>query len=229
MKSQRAQNFNVLYRDIRSEFFRLVHLDPVWSATELKASDTYIRGFCRRFHLTYRTPTHMAQQCRTTPEEKCLTQLEYLNKLNHLSQAFDPECTVNFDETPIRTDHSHNRTIDEIGNRSIDICNTGHDKSRFTAVCSVTASGKALPVFIIFRNLKNVPKGPFPDDTVIAVNESGSMDQRLMIEYIDKILVPHFQGRRSLLIMDSYGSHCTDAVYKHLMSIRLEISIFKSK
>ena len=50
--------------------------------TQFRASHSWIRGFLSRHGLSYRTPTHVAQQNNKTPELKCSTALNFLNKVN---------------------------------------------------------------------------------------------------------------------------------------------------
>jgi len=44
------------------------------------------------------------------------------------------------------------RTIHFRGAKTVDIVNTGHDKTRFTVTLTINANGDILPAFVIFKN-----------------------------------------------------------------------------
>lgn len=68
------------------------------------------------------------------------------------------ESIVNMDETPCYFDLPHNSTVDAKGMKNIHIATSGYEKMRFTTVLACTATGRKLMPFLIFKNLKNVPK-----------------------------------------------------------------------
>ena len=42
------------------------------------------------------------------------------------------------------------------------------------------ADGTKLPCVVIFKGLKNVPKGRFPNDVIVEVNEKGFMTAEML-------------------------------------------------
>jgi len=64
---------------------------------------------------------------------------------------FESDLILNMDETPFYFDMMVDRTIDEKGAKSIEICHTGNEKARFTVVITITASGIMLPAYIIWK------------------------------------------------------------------------------
>ena len=102
------------------------------------------------------------------------------------------------DETQCYFDMVALKTIDFVGNKTIDLINSGHDKNRFTVVLTTAADGSILKAMIIFRNLKKVPKCVVPDNCYVAVNTSGTMDRDLMIGYIDNVVVPYLEDREGI-------------------------------
>jgi hypothetical protein len=223
VKERRLAKYSVSYAMIRDQMLRMLREDPAWDTNcHFKATNSYVRGFCMRFNLGYRTPTHAAQQNTKSAATQCDQVLNYINELNRVCARLDVDAIINMDEVPTWVDDEHNRTIDEIGCRSVDVVNTGNDKKRFTSVLSIAASGDRLDTLIIFRKLKKVPPGKFPMDTIIAVSDSGTMDQSLMLLWIDKVLVPRLKrlNKDSALIMDSFSAHCTKVVREKLVKLR---------
>jgi hypothetical protein len=74
-------------------------------------------------------------------------------------------------------------TIDFKCTKSIDLVTTGHVKTRFTVLLTIAANGYCLPAYVVFRGLKKVPNCAVPENVIVNVNESGSMDRRLMLDY----------------------------------------------
>ena len=63
---------------------------------------------------------------------------------------------------------------------------------------------------IINIGLGKGPKCEIPTNALVLGNTSVKMIERLMINYLDKIVAKHLKGRRGLLIMDNYAAHMTD-------------------
>ena len=118
------------------------------------------------------------------------------------------------------------RTIDCEGVKTVDIKTTGNEKNRFTTVVTITASGKVLPAYVILRNLKKVPnskKVSCPSNVVRAVSQSGSMDDVLMCDYLEKIINPYVKNASaSLLVLDNCRAHCTDKVYDKMNELDMD-------
>jgi len=181
--------------------------------TKFKCSQNWIDSFMKRNGLSYRMPTHVAQQNNKTPATKCLEVITHLNKFNCMASEYSLDLILNMDETPMYFDLLEGKTIDFKGAKSVDVCHTGNDKSRFTAVITISASGIMLPVYIIFKNLKKIPlifkTQPAPNNIVLQVSKSGTMDQYLMQDYIKRVIVPYTQGRKSLMLLDECACHYT--------------------
>ena len=55
------------------------------------------------------------------------------------------------DEVPLTFDMPMSHTVHTVGQKTINIRTTGHEKANFTRVLSVTAEGYKLPPMIIFK------------------------------------------------------------------------------
>ena len=118
-----------------------------------RCSNSFVRGFMRRNKISYRKPTHRAQENNKKPEVKCTESVVFLNKLNCLAQCYSPDFILNMDETPVYFDHLEKSTMEFTGTKSVDVHLTGNEKSRFTVVITITASGKLLPFYVILKGL----------------------------------------------------------------------------
>ena len=62
------------------------------------------------------------------------------------------------DETPAYYDLVPTRTLETIGSMTVDMLNSGHDKTRFSLIITIRANGILLLIGIIFKGLKKVSK-----------------------------------------------------------------------
>lgn len=71
------------------------------------------------------------------------------------------ENIANMDEMPLWFDFPNAKTYDFRGVKTVKSKTTGQEKLPYTVVLSTMGNGKKLKPMIIFKNLKNVPKGTF--------------------------------------------------------------------
>ena len=232
VKEQREQHYMVSLNAIKKQALVMakdLSSDQTQSETDrlklanFRASCRYVKGFLSRNNLSYRAPTHRAQQNLKTRDKKCVEVLTFLNSLNSKSSDYRPEFIFNMDETPFFFDLLGRKTVDTLGKRSIEASSSGHEKSRFTVVVTISAAGKLLPFYIIFRGLKNIPKIDFlPSNFVINVSDSGTMDMNIMQDYIHRIILPETKLNKSLLIMDEFAAHKTPVILDFLKKSNIE-------
>ena len=77
-------------------------------------------------------------------------------------------------------DMPSSRSYDFRGVKSVPAKTTGKEKLRYTVVLSAMADGSKLAPMVIFKGLKHVPKGKYPNNVIIQVNEKGYMTSELM-------------------------------------------------
>jgi hypothetical protein len=124
----------------------------------------------------------------------------------------DPAHFGNMDEVPFSFDLPGPRTVHLKGAKEVSVAITGHEKSNFTVVLSVTSDGGKLPPLVVFKR-KTLPNGNFPKGILIAANEKGWINQDIMKVWVEKVWRKRkqsFFNPKSLLIMDSCRAHITD-------------------
>ena len=147
---------------------------------EFKLSMNWVRKFCVRHYLTYRESTHQSQQRRREPTFEFEVAKKFLLTLKEIASDFPRNLTLNMDETPAYFDMLDTQTIDFIGTKTVDLLNSGHDKNRFSLVITIASDGVLLPIGVIFKGLKKVPKCIIPANVFVYVNNSGTMDGNIM-------------------------------------------------
>ena len=88
--------------------------------TNFKASLTWVRKFCVRHFLTYKTATHQSQQKNRNPEFVYQTDvLTYIKSLKSKLKKFPNQSLIfNMDETPCYFDMVHKKMIDFVGSKT---------------------------------------------------------------------------------------------------------------
>ena len=119
------------------------------------------------------------------------------------------------DETPIYFDLVPGRTVDRRGNKSICVWMAASDKWHPMVVLTVTASGRMLPPMIIFKGKREL-KIEHPAGWLICVQPKGWMDEELMLRWIKDILLPYTKKECTMLLLDAFSGHKTEAVRKVL-------------
>lgn len=166
--------------------------------------------------LSYRNTTHRSAQNNKTPETKFIEVAQYLNEFNNAITEYQPEEILNMDETPMFFDQLTNMEPDLLNFVIQDLI------KQLLLVVTVTASGVVLPGYIIWKGLQKPPtifKKQFPLNLVIHASDSGTMDQFIMADYIQRIILPYvnsIQKTKTLLLMDEARSHYTPEVKRYL-------------
>lgn len=131
------------------------------------------------------------------------------------------------DEVPMSFDMPPNRTIDDVGTKTISIKTTGNERSCFTVVLACSMSGDKLPPLVIFKR-KTIPKEDFPVGCHVSCNEKGWMREDVMHKWIDDVLRKRkgsFFNPKCLLIMDSMRAHLMESVKERLKKLAISLAI----
>ncbi|CAI7919216.1 unnamed protein product, partial [Closterium sp. NIES-53] len=138
----------------------------------------------------------------------------------------DLPCILNADQTPLWLEMPSERTVEEVGSRSVPVRSGSYQKERVTVILACTASGEKLKPWVFFKR-KTVPKGDFPSDIHVGVHPNGWMDADGVIEWLDGAVKPYInpkfrvRPRKALLVLDSYRGHLAPEVKKKFGELNL--------
>ncbi|KAH8020465.1 hypothetical protein HPB51_001906 [Rhipicephalus microplus] len=124
----------------------------------------------------------------------------------------------NADETSVWLDMSSSTTITQRGDKDVKLLSTSNEHSCFTVMLACTANGRKLPPFIIFKR-KTILKEVLSPGVVIRVNKKEYIDEAMMLEWIRVVWnrwASALLRLRSMLVLDAFRGHLTDAV-KHAL------------
>lgn len=215
-RNQRSKKLVVNYNSMRRESLRLAHLQEI---TDFTCSNKWIRNVCRRNGVSSRKITNQSQDDKGTTQEKYLKSKNHLDNIKIKTAGLSTNQIYNMDETACYFDMSFGRTLHFKGEKTVDGLDTGHSKNRFTVVLCISASGKFVKTMIILKGLKKVPKLKLPKTIEVTVNDSGSMNAQLMLNWVKTCFVRRSNllvQENSVLLMDSYKAHLKPEVINFL-------------
>ena len=179
-----------------------------------KASAGWCTRFMCRHRLTIRQKTKICQKLPADLDDKIISFQRFVIRLRKTHQ-YPLSQIGNMDETPMFFYLPSNRTVDSLGNKTITIKTTGHERTHFTTVLCCMADGTKLPPMVIFMR-KTIPKEKFPPGVIIHVHPKGWMDENGMLLWLQKIWARRpngiLQNKRSLIVWDMFRAHLVDRV-----------------
>lgn len=180
---------------------------------QFKAGNHWCQRFMKRNALSLRQKTTLAQRLPADYEEKIVRFHRFI--INRRKEHGYPlHLIANMDETPLTFDMPPNRTINNMGEKTIKIRTTGNEKNRVTVVLACCGDGSKIKPMVIFKR-KNVPKINNQHGVVVSAQQKGWMDSEQMKVWIEKAWRRRLGGlgrRKSLLVYDAFKAHVTDTV-----------------
>ena len=81
-----------------------------------------------------------------------------------------------------------------------------------------------LPALAIFKG-KRALKFKTPKDVKVTVQSKGWMDSELMLKWFKGVILPYTQGKRALLIIDSFSAHETEEFLREAKSRNVDVAL----
>ena len=142
------------------------------------------------------------------------------------SMEYDHDHIFNMDQTPFFFEATSNCTLEQRGKRTIAVkAHSSYADYRVTAALCISASGKKLPPYLIFKGkcgarvFKEVRKDGYCPGVVCSAQESAWMDQAQMESWIDDVWIPYTRNIGPCLpLLDQYKVHMTSVTRSKLES-----------
>lgn len=215
---------------VSTEMLRLKALEIARSkgipATAFKASNGWIRRFMARKNLSIRRRTTMCQRLPEEYEEKLLAFQKFVIKMRR-EHGYIASQIGNADQTPVWFDAPENVTVEAKGKKSIHVRTTGAERQRCTVMLCITADGRKLPPYVVFKR-KRVPAAQFPNGVIVRAQEKGWMTDDLVKDWLKCVWEKRpgaDLGARSLLVLDSFRGHLTENVREQLRASETDLAV----
>lgn len=189
--------------------------DEKYNITEgqFKAGNHWCQRFMKRNALSLRQKTTLAQRLPADYEEKIVRFHRFIID-RRKEHSYPLHLIANMDETPLTFDMPPNRTINNMGEKTIKIRTTGNEKNRVTVVLACCGDGSKIKPMVIFKR-KTIPKINNQHGVVVSAQQKGWMDSEQIKVWIQKAWRRRLDGlgmRKSLLVYDAFEAHVTDTV-----------------
>ncbi len=222
---KRKGHKGVSKEDVQKEALRLSEtcIDDPEERKKFQASMSWVKKFMIRKGISIRVPTKVSQQKKTDPILLRNNLIGYLARLRFFLAPYSNLAHIlNADETPMWFDMVGSKTLEYIGTKTVSLVTTGHDKTRFTVLLTISAAGDCLKAYVVFKGLKKIPNCKITENVVVNVNDSGTMDRRLMLDYLKQVVFDYLRGERGALVMDSFKAHFVDEVVEYMDEINVK-------
>ena len=163
--------------------------------------------------LSLQQKTTLAQRLPPDYEEKIVQFHQYVIRQRQ-AHNYPLHLVGNMDKVPVQFDMPSNRTVNAVGDKTVNIRTTGNEKNRLTVVLACAGDASKLKPLVIFK-CKTMPKIQNKHGVVVSVQEKGWMDSETTKTWIEKVWRARIGGlsrQRSLLVFDSFKAHKTEQV-----------------
>jgi hypothetical protein len=206
---------------------------PSFQQKTLVAREQIVRRFTKSMGLTQRAATHTAQKhfIETQIESR-----DFISMMKARIAGRNKDDIINMDQTPISYSFHANKTLEAKGTKTIQVRMSTSDTKRVTVAATVTASGKMLPPFMIFKGaskgrIATREFGTYPAGGKYACQPKAWMDEVNMHAWIDLVLKPFKDekdardpdGPPPILILDSYRVHMMGSIVNRIQSMGIEV------
>ncbi len=145
---------------------------------EFTASRGWLEKFLKRNSFSLRRKTTVSQRL---PQD----QIPNVSLLLHSSCEEDENEYGNMDETPLWLDMPVDIIVSRIGERSVSVCTTGHDKGCFTIILAAMEDGRKLKPFVVFKGVRPISALSKISWVVVNYSRNGWMNEELTVKWVD--------------------------------------------
>ena len=175
-----------------------------------KASSGWLQKWMKRFNVTQRAKTSVAQSLPADLSDKVVSFQKFIIRMHNIRE-YPLSAIGNMDETPVFFDLPGNTTLNTVGEKSILLKTTGHEKDRITVALAAMANGKKLPPFVILKGVRPPKKEDVPSSIRVYMTSNGWMNEQASEYWVRNIWKNAFDGRK-LLVWDAFRAHTTPSV-----------------
>ena len=183
----------------------------------------FLANFCRRNGFSFRK---MRKKKRSDINEEEVNQ--YIKEFEEIFTDYPWYLILNADETPWNYVFLRGDVLAETGKEEVQAQLPDDYRKTFTALCTISASGKKYPPLFLASGKTPQCMQQFAgmesdaSDYELYYSSGGYSDEKSMIHYLDLVhcWVNH---EKCALIIDKYSSHITEAVEKHAEELGIRL------
>ena len=208
----------------------------------IKAGNKWVQGFMVRHRFSLRRKTTTKEVTTTRMQE---IRRHYQNKHAELFATVSWFNFLNMDETSVYRDAPGDRTVDEVGAKTVEIGSTQHDADRVAVVLCIDRAGSMIPPLIIHKCyekkrfkkrhaffLKSIPlDGGQQYNVWVTYANKSWLNGIIMRQWIDKVYMGHIRSRgidvsQALLFMDNCSAHDNESAMQAMAEAKVRCEFF---
>lgn len=168
----------------------------------------WLQLFLKRHHeLTVRLAQNMK---RSRSEITAVEMNAYFDNLEECLHDIDPDNIINYDETNLTDDPGQVKVVVRRGvKRALRVMD--NSKSSTSLMFAVSASGKRLPPYIVYKAKNLYPEWLLggPENCFYNRSKTGWFDNIIFEDWFFKVVIPYFRSRegKKAIIGDNLASH----------------------
>ena len=226
----REQGIQLTNRMVLREAARIL---PAFKEKSTRAKELAVHRFTRSVGLTQRQATHTAQKHFSETEADAR---DFIAMMKEKMAGRNPNDVLNMDQTPIPFSYHSNKTLNIKGAKTVHVSASTTDTKHVTLAATVTAGGKMLRPFLIFKGKQNGriamrEFSTYPIPGKYACQDKAWMDEVAMHQWIDDVLKPWKDEQDiasqsvepPILILDAYRVHQMGSVVNRIQGMGIEV------
>ena len=177
------------------------------------ASNGWVLKFMARNGLSVRRRTNKSQKDPDKLIDKIISYILQARRQRIKFQYNDSDI-IAMDETAVWKDMLSSTTVDNVGEKSIRLKTTGHEKSKVSVCLTAKADGTKLKPFIVFLGAKRETKQlneEFKNKSFVASSINGWTNEELTLDWVQGVL-EKFSFTRQMLAWDYFRCHVMDTI-----------------
>ena len=187
------------------------------------ASNGWVQKFMARNGLSVRRRTTESQKDPDRLIDKLIAYILQVRRQRN-RHSYNHSDIIAMDETAVWQDMLSSTTVDNVGEKSIRLKTTGHEKSKVSVCLTAKADGTKLKPFIVFPGAKRETKQlneEYKNKCYVASSVNGWMNEDLTREWVQRVL-GKFSFARRMLAWDSFKCHITDSIKQELAHAKID-------
>jgi hypothetical protein len=195
-----------------------------------------VRRWTKHHSLVYRMGTHESSRNPASVANEAIDFIVFVARPLVVQPNRHPDYIINMDQTPVFFSFHSKKTLSRIGVKTVNIRTSMEDTKRITFAMSVTASGRVLKPYLIFKGKpgariekKELVNYPPEWEMFYSCQDAAWMDERVMLLWVELVLKPYVEtapvGIIPLLFLDSYRCHMMHSIVDAIQTLGVEVEI----
>lgn len=214
IEKRRKGGARITGKALKRECLRLHHQN---GQQGFKASCGWLRQFMKRNRYSFRRTTHVAQKNEELLSDRMQSFLRFVVTMRK-KRDYPLSAIGNMDETPIWVDMPGNYTMEIVGQKTISMVSTGHEKSRITVMLGAMADGTKLAPMVLFKGVRPPKDIEIPAGIIVKMTPQAWANAEVIKHWL-RMVWRRNNVQKRLLVWDAFSGHITPPVKEEVRKL----------